>query len=258
MSAASPSGLFAVGSDGADLRGNHYYVAMTSVPPDLPPFPSTTQSGYLLRSAMAVTSRFANITAHEVRVNPDGKQVESNPYAVLALAGSTRVLVADAAANAVLSVDSAGRVSTFRAWPPVAGKPEFVPTSLAQDSQGFVYVGGLGSEAPGAAQVVKMTTSGRVVKTFTGFTGITGVAVDEKGFLYVCELFAGKVTKIGGTRRWTQDVPFPSGLAVDAAQNVYVAAFSVADRDGAPAVDAPGTEDDQPAMPGGQVWKLRF
>ena len=97
--------------------------------------------------------------------------------------------------------------------------------------------------------------AGRLVRTWTGFTTVTGVAVGTDGSLYVSQLFAeaadggavpGVVTKVtpDGTRT-SVDVPFPAGIAVDNADNVYVAAFSTASEDGLGLPDSSG-----------QIWRL--
>ncbi|GAB7191952.1 hypothetical protein NUM3379_26600 [Kineococcus sp. NUM-3379] len=295
-SIAGPSGSFAVGADGVaatQVPGGYAVVQTTAPPPGalppgfVPPPGSLEQLGRLLFTGRGHIHLSTDLGAAEVAKNPDGAQIESNPYAVLVVPSAGRspgyALVADAAANAVWRISFApgvaDPVSVFAAYPTEAGDeetPEFVPTSLARDHAGNVYVGGLGSEQPGAAEVVKYSPDGRELRRWGGFTGITGVAVDRAGALYVSQLFGsapgpdgppqgpgddvpgpgpgapGDVVRVTDAGRTTVPVPFPAGLAVDRAGRVYVSAFSVSDADGTPA----GAQG--PGMPGGQIWRLSF
>lgn len=330
FSVAGPDGSFAVGSNGADLtdvRGR-IIVAETSVPPtELPPgsqnVPGIDQLGYLLvaEKSSDVSSgiiRYANIQAAETKQNPDGAQIDSNPYAVLFIDPTPRgpsgqdgyALVADAAANTVWkivpdfsvkppascqTVQPASTIPTeclppyqitpFVTYPTTAlpngqddpnGPAEFVPTALAQDKSGNIYVGGLGSERPGQAQVVKYSPKGKELRRWTGFTAVTGVAVDDS-HLYVSQLFGptppsppgatpaaeappatgatpGTVVRISrqnDNERVQVDVPLPAGLAVGYRGEVYAAVNSVAPAKGI-------SEGPFGPVSAGAVWELDF
>jgi hypothetical protein len=54
--------------------------------------------------------------AHEAAANPDGTDLDTNPYGVLATPG--RTYFTDAGGNSVLSVSASGKVSTVAALPP--------------------------------------------------------------------------------------------------------------------------------------------
>jgi hypothetical protein len=105
---------------------------------------------------------------------------------------------------------------------------------------------------------VKLDRNGKHLRTWGGFTSITGVALGRDGSIYVSQLFAqeanppsgqiqGVLTRIHNGTRQNTDVPFPAGIAVDRANNVYVSAYSIAPAGG---LGGPGTS--------GQVWRLHF
>lgn len=267
-----PVGSAATGPDGvAAVRLGRIAVQETYFPTSKP---ANRVNGKLLiaKPYQSDRSSLANITAFEKAEDPDGMGVDSNPYAVIHYGRGW--LVADAAGNSVLRVSRTGAIRVFHVFHnvhsgPCAGqydpkKPfsgcNFVPTSLASDRYGNVYVGGLSSLIPGQAQVIKFGAGGRRLHTWYGFSGVTGLAVGRDGALYVSQLFAqqahplspqvsGVLTRIKGSQRSNTDVPFPAGVAVDAHDNVFVSAWSIMPAGGAgiPGVDTSG-----------QVWRLRF
>lgn len=282
ISVAGQDGSAATGADGVSAlnRRSPIYVQLTDIPAGvLPASLERSQNGKLIQARpYGRTSVVADISGFEARHDPDRHGVESNPYAVLAQ--PNRLLVADAAANDVLSIDRRGRVTVLHVFgnitdgacaaqqdPPGFAGCNFVPTSLATDRWGNIYVGALGSLVPNEGRVVKLDPSGRrVLRTWTGLTAVTGLAVAGNGDLYVSQLFApeaapinpavqGVLTKISANgRRTNVDVPFPTGVELDRWGNVYVSAFSIAPSTGLadPTSGAvvPGTS--------GQVWRLRF
>lgn len=257
-SGAAPDGGFATGADGVSNRGlGSVYIAMTYAPPDaVGGMPGSEYLGKLLRADKQGNIHIrADISKIELEQDPNGDGVESNPYAVLA--ARDRELVADAAGNSIIQRYQ-GKASVFATFPDHNGH-DTVPTSLALAPDGTVWVGDLNGENPGTARVWHLSATGKVLGWVGGFTTVTGVAVDSAGTLYVSELFAGgsetappgqvtMVPKHGS--RWSTPVPFPAGIAVDQHQRVYVAAWSIADRDG---TDLGGGQ----MSPPGQVWRLR-
>lgn len=304
LSMASPDGSFAVGSNGADATDVDDQYVVAGHDAARPPM----QGGSLLVTGTEETGEkylvpFADLQKAEEELNPDTAQIESNPYAVLFVdedpddAPDGYALVADAAANTVWKVEPdfstqtedappEYEVTAWATWPTTslpgnlddpAGPAEFVPTALAADRRGNVYVGGLGSERAGEASVVKFSADGEELERWDGFTAITGVAVDRH-HLYVSQLFGpaapmppgqtpadeappaaaglpGQVIVVDRhdeeAGRRAVDVPFPAGLASDGG-SLYAAVNSLAPAGGI----AAGPANPFGAVGGGAVWEL--
>jgi hypothetical protein len=270
LSEASGNGIGAVGSDGVSgqSRGS-VYVIETFAPVTLPPFFPNQLGQLFVAHTRGLPSSVANISAFNQTADPDGQPFDSDPYAVLVTSDNTE-LVADAASNDIVSVKN-GTPSVFHVFPNVTtGKCakisdpnpsfpgcNFVPTALAQNRAGDIFVTGLVSEVRGAGLVVELDPTGAtVLQTWSGFSSPDGIAVDRAGNIYVSQLEApeanpespmitGVLTEIpvSGAPVNT-DVPFPAGLVISGG-NLYVSAFSIAPAGG---LGFPGTS--------GQVWRM--
>jgi hypothetical protein len=274
VSAAGPDGTFATGADGVSALwlGKIYSIETFAPPEALPPGFDGSQLGKLLLSHPFGTPRpVADISGFERKNDPDKQGFDSNPYAVLVL--RDRVLVADAAGNDIIQWKN-GKLSTFAVLPNVQtgackGQPndngttgcDAVPTSLAQGRDGSIYVGGLSAETPNEGRVYKLDRrSGKILRSWSGLTAVTGVAVGHDGTIYASQLFtkvgadgpditSGKLTKIQPNgARTSMDLPLPAGVVVDRWGTVFVSVWSVA-----PATGAFGIPNSD-----GQVWRLRF
>ncbi|WP_409332128.1 ScyD/ScyE family protein [Trujillonella humicola] len=199
-----------------------------------------------------------DLLAYELFANPDGQSqfvdddpalgpVDSlsNPFAVLVQ--HRRILVADAGANTVLSIDRrTGRIQPFFEPPVITtglcqgaeNNPETpsypatvgcdpVPTGVVEGPDGKIYVSTLGAVTPGAGVVYVLDQHGRVVRTIEGLNPMTGIAVDRRGTVYASELLPGQVVRIDrhGNRSYVA-VPTPQGLEFRDG-SLYVAADSV-------------------------------
>lgn len=270
ISAATRDGGQATGPDGVTFQNGRILAQETWAPPDqMPRGVPKWQLGKLLKALGDGSKRaIADVAAVELTQNPDGTDVNPNPYAALAL-DSKRTVVADAGGNHLVLVKD-GKTKVFTVLPGhgCGGAPtpecdqHSVPTSLTRGPGGALYVGELAHFEPGEARVWKVSpTSGRLLGWYgkggticssdtTGFSTITGVAFGPDGSLYVSELFGGdggQVVKVTpDCERSVQAVPAPAGLVTDKRGNVFVSAFSISDSDGAG------------GAPPGQVWRLRF
>ncbi len=174
-----------------------------------------------------------DVTAYERDVNPGGGPPDSNPYGVLALQ-SVR-LVADAGANAVVSVIASGLVNTVAVFPSRPNRAtDAVPTSIAVGPDGAYYVGELSGVpfAAGAANVYRVVP-GQAPQVFrSGFTTVTDIDFGPDGSLYVIEhstgpqFFAlpGDLVRIrpDGTRTiLVANLDRPTSVVVDSSGAVY-------------------------------------
>lgn len=183
-------------------------------------------SGKLLRVSHGASRQIADLLAFEAAVNPDGVEIDSNPFDVAALGGG-KALVADAGGNDLLVVDEHGNVDWVATLPEqlvstanvkeLAGCPSAPPgfafvctlpammpaqpvaTSVAIGPDGAYYVGELtGFPAPtGASRVWRIEPGTRHAKCATssackvvadGFTSIVDLTFAPNDTLYVVEL----------------------------------------------------------------------
>ena len=144
----------------------------------------------------------ADLADFEDKFNPTGDEENVNPNSVVDTPHRGQI-VADAGANDLLLVRPNGKVKVLATFPnvmvdapPNMGLPpqvemDFVPTSVARGPKGALYVGQLtGFPFPvGGASVHRVMPNGDVKVRATGFTNIIDIAIDEKGRLYVLEIF---------------------------------------------------------------------
>jgi len=186
--------------------------------------PAFGGEGKVYRVSQGSTRAIANLLDFETRVNPDGGEIDSDPFDVDALTGGS-ALVADAAANALLIVDQRGNVDWVASFPsvpvptdnakklfgcPGSGAPpcnlpamipaQPVPTSVAVGPDGSYYVGELkGFPAPlnksriwkidpGTRHAVCGSSPACHLVADGGFTSIIDLVFGPNGRLYVVEL----------------------------------------------------------------------
>ena len=136
-----------------------------------------------------------DIGAYELAANPDGGVFDSNAYGLLAEPG--QLAVADAGANALLSVRANGAISTLATLPSRAqGRPtDAVPTAVAVGPDGAYYLAQL-TGLPftlGVANVYRVVPGEAPTVAYSGFTTIIDLAFGPDGSLYVLEHSTGPV-----------------------------------------------------------------
>jgi hypothetical protein len=209
------SGL--AGPSGVATHANKIYVVLGGGGPEGAPPPSAYPPASLLVANKDGTGVrvLADLMDYELKNNPDG-QVQfdpsgqpfdalSNPFSMTYTKWG--LLIADGGANDLLRVDPrTGEISTYFV-PPTAKTPEClapgaqanpgtvgcdsVPTGVAVHGK-YVYVSTLGAEQPGAAAIWKLDgRTGKVLKVWSGFTSLTGIAVAPSGTIFVSEVLFG-------------------------------------------------------------------
>lgn len=206
---------------GVDYSKGRLFVALGEAAPDAVAEPSAAPtevsgSSLIVAKPGGPILKTYDLLAYELEHNPDEQEqfddegnpldALSNPFAVHVQ--KKRILVADAGANAVLAIDRrTHKISTFFV-PPVVSSEDVpacaegnlaqgidgcdpVPTGVAEGKGGLIYVSTLGAEVEDAARVYVLNRHGKVLEVIEDLTGLTGIAADRRGTVYVSELFEG-------------------------------------------------------------------
>jgi hypothetical protein len=126
-----------------------------------------TRSGAGFSTLRCSDGLLVDLEAYEQTVNPDGRELASNPYDV-AWDGRDGWYVSDAAANAVLHVDRVGRIRTVAVLASMArfgGRTaQGVPTGLGRTAGGSLFValfgGGPAEGGPAVVVALQLGTPG--------------------------------------------------------------------------------------------------
>jgi hypothetical protein len=184
----------------------------------------------------------ADISAYE-NTNPDGAQLDTNPYGLLALPGHE--LVTDAGGNSLLDVSASGSISTvavFPKFPGAFGPTDRVPTDVVLGPDGAYYVSTLSGVpfTPGAAGVFRVAPGSAPTIYAANLTQLTDLAFAPDGSLYVLQHAAGlffsgpgSIVRIASDgSRTTVDtqgrLSHPTGLVVGPDGALYVSNFGTA------------------------------
>jgi hypothetical protein len=212
---------------------------MTVVNPTIVPQSVAYQNGKLL-STVPGHAVVADVGTFTLTHPQPGHAPESDPYGITVV--GTTGYVADAAGNTLLAVTPNGAVRQltvfhYRHGDGSDGSYDAVPTAVTPgpyQGRQVLYVADLGSLMPGAANIYAVDPdTGAILHTWSGFTGLNGIAVDPAGTIYATSLFAPNpvgppgalVTIPAGGSPTATPVPLPGGVAVRGG-HVYVSEFS--------------------------------
>ena len=222
-SVGGPDGTFAVGVTGVSSQtaGSLYVLTGGSNQGDMADAAGDLAGkfGKLYQADLSTgqVTEVANLAQYEYSANPDGQQLDSDPYAVYD-AGNGVQIVADAAGNDLLKVEN-GQVSTLAVFPPQLVRvpddvelppdvqlppdrmipQEAVPVAIATNPMdpGAYYVaelpGGLGMNAR-----IWRVVPGQEPQVYAqGFSQISDIRFDSTGHLFVLELLADPAAAFG-------------------------------------------------------------
>jgi kumamolisin len=221
---------------------------------------ATGRAAYTLASALVVDTPYTTRTVAGTLLSPGETPTTFNDPTALALDGSGNLFVADYSNNAIREISPTGSVTTpYGSLSGATGSSDgagnsalfSTPRGLVIDPSGNLYVADTGNNT-----IRKI--AGGVVSTYAGMVGVTGttnatgtlaafnypfgLAADTAGNVYVADTGNNLIRKItpgggvttlagNGTSGYLDgtgtatEFSLPTGVAVDAAGNVYVADF---------------------------------
>ncbi|MCP9797855.1 ScyD/ScyE family protein [Cyanobium sp. Lug-B] len=189
----------------------------------------------------------ADIAGFEATQNPDGQDLNSNPFALVVRGDDT--YVTDSGGNSLVKADAANQVSLVNVFPeelvstshlpfpfPFPEVPaQAVPTGMTIGPDGALSITQLSGFpfAPGSADVFRYDFTNPVTRFAGGFSNLIDIAAGPDEALYLLQYSndffgppSGSVLKLGldgSVRTIFDDLVSPTGLAVGRDGTIYVA-----------------------------------
>lgn len=176
------AGVEDVSASGVAFRRRDLYVAQGEASGDL------AQALVRIPNGAAAPEKIADFAAFEARLNPDGHEEGSNPFAVIYDEAEDAFYVTDSGANALIRVQPDGKMEVVAAW-----KDNRVPTGLTRGPDGALYVT-LFSPFPhdsNGGRVDRIGPDGSAQTVVPDLTTPIGIAFLPDGTMYVLEFSAG-------------------------------------------------------------------
>lgn len=191
----------------------------------------------------------ADLTGYEEVNNPDGNQIDSNPYGLLAV--GDELVAVDAGGNSLLHISESYTITTIAdfptrtvEFPPGSGNMQpmdAVPTTVIGAGTDMYYVGQLTGFPfpPGGANIYHVMEGSEPAVHEGGFTNIIDIAEDGSGGMYVVEIAMngllsgppGALVHLAddGTRTVvvSDTLIFPGGVAIGPDDAIYLTNLSI-------------------------------
>jgi hypothetical protein len=188
----------------------------------------------------------ADIAGFEATQNPDGMDLNSNPFALVVHGDDA--YVTDAGGNSLMKADVTNQVSLVNVFPeelvttpplpfpfPSQFPAQAVPTGMSIGPDGALYITQLSGFpfAPGTADVFRYDFINPVTKFARGFSNLIDIASGPDDSLYLLQYSddfwgppSGSILRLGldgSVRTVFDDLVSPTGLAVGGDGTIYVA-----------------------------------
>lgn len=170
-----------LGAQRVKIDGDTMWLLFSEGPLNVP----FNYSAIALDLATFRVKHFIDLYTYEHENNPDGAEVLYNNPNDIDIAADGTVWIVDTGANTIYNWTPETGLEVFKTW-----DDNPVPTSLAFDEDGSIWVTFLGQQLlPGAGSVKHFDADGELIESYEGLTTVTDILVAEDGTIYFVEMF---------------------------------------------------------------------